>query len=306
MTESKDPGLGSKFSQPVKRILNADGSYNIVRTGGVRGYRDFYKFLLDQSWSRFTFFLLLTYFVINLLFAFIYLAIGVDQLTEVSNDLHPFWVAFFFSSQTLTTLGFGYISPVGFTANMVATFEAFFGLILTALATGLLYGKFSKPVLKISFSDNVIITPFQDKLALMFKLVNKRHNVLMKSKVRCILSLDKGNGNNISYEKEYHNLRLDTDTILFFPLTWTVVHRIDEESPLYRTGLDELMRRNCELIVLFETFDETFGQNILQKHSYAGEQWRENVKFELNFKPNKKGQLILDVNGLNNLIDIDN
>ncbi len=304
MAEAKDPGLGSKFSKPVKRMMNADGTYNIVRKGGIRGYRDFYKYLLDQSWGKFTSILILTYIFINLIFALVYLFIGVEQLSNVTGDLHPFWIAFFFSAQTLTTLGFGYIAPIGFSANMVASFEAFLGLTMTALATGLLYGKFSKPILKVSFSEKVIITPFQDGKALMFKLVNKRHNVLMKSKVSCILTLDKGMGGAL-FDKEYHNLKLETDFILFFPLTWTVVHKIDNHSPLYQLSLDELVKRNCELIVLFETFDETFGQNVLQKHSYAGEQWVENVKFDLNFKPNKKGQLVLDVNGLNNLIEAD-
>ena len=304
MTESKDPGLGSKFSQPVERILNTDGSYNIVRKGGVRGYRDFYKYLLDKSWGHFVLILIGVYVVVNFIFALAYLSIGVDQLSNVSNEHHPFWTAFFFSSQTLTTLGFGYVAPMGFTANLFATFEAFLGLTITALATGLIYGKFSKPILKLSFSENIIITPFQDGKAMMFKLVNKRHNVLMKSKISCILSMDKGIG-EMSYNKEFHKLELETDNILFFPLTWTIVHKISEDSPFFNMKTEDLVKRNGELIVLFETFDETFGQDIVQKHSYAGDQWKENVKFDLNFKPNKEGQLVLDVNSLNDLIELE-
>ncbi len=303
MAKTNDPGLGTKFSQPVKRLLNRDGSYNIVRKGGVSGFRDFYKHLLGKSWLEFTLILFGVYISVNLLFALIYLTIGVDQLSNVSADYPPFWTAFFFSTQTVTTLGFGYVAPIGFTANIFATIEAFLGLTITALATGLLYGRFSKPVLKIAFSKNAIITPFQDGEALMIKLVNQRDNVLLKSKISFTLSLDKGMGEN-TYNKEFHQLKLELDSILFFPLTWTVVHKIDEDSPLKDKSLEELLKRNIELIVLFETFDETFSQTVIQKHSYAGEQWRENVKFDMNFKPNAKGQLHLDVHQIDALIEI--
>ncbi len=303
MAKSKDPGLGSKFSQPVERLLNADGSYNIVRKGGIHAFKDFYKLLLDKSWTEFGLILFATYIFINLVFALIYLGLGVDQLSTGSMDYHPFWTAFFFSSQTITTLGFGYVAPVGFAANLVASFEAFLGLIITALATGLLYGRFSKPVLKLSFSQNVIIAPYQDGLAIMFKLVNQRNNVLLKSKIQCMVSMDKGIGVN-AYNKEFHQLKLELDQILFFPLTWTVVHKIDEKSPFYNKSLDELVKRNVELIVLFETFDETFSQDVIQKHSYAGHQWKENVKFDSSFKPNQKGQLELDISAIDKLIEV--
>jgi inward rectifier potassium channel len=305
MAKTRDPGLGTKFSEPVKRLLNPDGSYNITRKGGIRGFRDFYKYLLDKSWRDFIALLVITYISINLIFALVYLMIGVDQLSSVNSSYHSFWTAFFFSSQTLTTLGFGYIAPVGFLANIAATIEAFIGLTLAAFSTGLVYGRFSKPILKLAFSENAIITPFQDGHALMIKLVNQRDNVLLKSKINCTLTLDKGIGID-SYNKEFHQLKLELDNILFFPLTWTIVHKIDEKSPLWGISFDELMKRNVELIVLFETYDETFGQNVFQKHSYAGNQWRENVKFDSNFKPNSKGHLELDVHRINTLIELDN
>lgn len=303
MSKSKDPGLGIKFSHPVKRLLKADGSYNIVRKGGIRGFKDFYKHLLEKSWFEFGVILFASYLFINLIFALTYLALGVDQLSIVSSEYHPFWTAFFFSSQTLTTLGFGYVAPIGFAANIVASLEAFLGLVITALATGLLYGRFSKPVLKLSFSKNVIVTPFQDGHAMMFKLVNKRNNILIKSKIQCLLSMDKGTAEN-AFNKEFHQLKLELDSILFFPLTWTVVHKIDEKSPFYNISFEELMKRNLELIVLFETFDETFSQDVIQKHSYAGNQWRENVKFDSSFVPNENGQLELDIHAIDKLKEI--
>ncbi|MFA7272900.1 MAG: ion channel [Crocinitomicaceae bacterium] len=300
MEQLKDPGLGNKFSAPVKRFLNKDGTYNINRLGGVRGIKDFYKYLLDISWQRFLVILFGTYTVFNLIFALLYLAIGLDQLSIVHNDFHPFWTAFFFSAQTLTTLGYGNISPLGFGANLLATSEAFIGLSTTALATGILYGRFSKPLLKLAFSQNAIITPFEGGKALMFKMVNTRDNVLIKSKINAIFIIDKGEGQD-SFNKGYHNLKLETDSILFFPLTWTAVHKITEDSPLYKLKVEDLMKRNAELIVLFETFDETFGQEMIQKHSYADNQWLENVKFDMSFGPDKHGHLQLHVKNIDSV-----
>jgi inward rectifier potassium channel len=288
MEQSKDPGLGSKFSVPIKRFLNEDGTYNIKRVGGIRGLKDFYKYLI---------------FV--LLFAILLYFADINQLSNTYEGFHPFWTAFFFSAQTLTTLGYGYISPIGFSANFIATTEAFIGLSITALATGLIYGRFSKPLLKLAFSHNAIISPFENTTALMFKMVNTRDNVLIKSKVSTILIIDKGEGDD-PYNKDYHNLELELDTILFFPLSWTVVHKITSDSPLYNLTVSDLNRRHAELVVLFETFDETFGQEIIQKHSYAGDQWLENVKFDLIYGPNEKGQLEIQVKNINLFSPINN
>jgi inward rectifier potassium channel len=294
MEQSKDPGLGSKFSQPVTRFLNEDGTYNIVRKGGVK---DFYKFLLHISWRKFILLLFSVYFTFNLLFALLYMLIGLDQLSHIYNDFHPFWTAFFFSSQTLTTLGFGHVSPLGFQANFLATIEAFVGLSITALATGMIYGRFSKPFLKLAFSKNVILSPFEDGKALMFRMVNSRDNVLLKSKVNATLIIDHGEGTE-SYNKDYHNLDLELDSILFFPFSWTIVHKITEISPLFNLNVNDLKQKHAELVVLFESFDETFGQEMIQKHSYAEDQWMENVKFDVIYGPNKEGLLEIQVKNI--------
>ncbi|MCT4561400.1 MAG: ion channel [Crocinitomicaceae bacterium] len=303
MHSNKDPGLGSKFSNPVNRIMNPDGSYNINRIGGIHGLKDFYTYLLDISWISFLLILLAFYLGVNALFAVLYMSIGLDQLLGVSSDLPPFWAAFFFSTQTSTTLGFGGVHPVGFGANLLASFEAFVGLLFIALSTGLLYGRFSKPSAKIAFSDHILLSQAQGEPAVMFKMVNQRNNVLLKTKVNCIAILDKGSDIN-RYEKEYHRLKLELDFVLFFPLTWTVVHKIDEKSPFYKTNIQELKKRNCEIVIFLETFDETFGQEIIQKHSYGADQWLEKVKFDLNFHSNPNGKIDLKINELNKTVPL--
>lgn len=304
MIKTNDPGLGSVFQKPVHRLMNPDGSYNIIRKGGLNGFRDIYKFLLDIKWYWFLLLITLFYFVMNLIFASIYLFIGIEQL-HITNNINQsdFFNAFFFSSQTFTTLGYGSISPQGKAADITAMIEAFFGLSSFAVTTGLIYGRFSKPSLKLNFSKNILITPFEGETALMFKLVNLRSNVLLNTKITTLFIIDKGEGVE-EFNKDYFNLELQTDKVNFFPLTWTVVHKITNDSPLYGMSINDLKRRNAEVIVMVETFEETFGQMIIQKHSYGQDQWLGGKKFDKNFRMDNNGKLTLHIDELDNMIDV--
>ena len=305
MTKTKDPGLGSTFNSKISRFINEDGSYNIKRKGGLSGIKDIYKFLIDLSWWRFIGLAFTMYLIINLVFAGAYVLIGIDQISGLNNDFHPFVSAFFFSNQTLTSVGYGQLAPIGLGANSLAAFESFIGLIIIALITGLLYGRFSKPTSKIAFSKNVIISPFQETSALMLKMVNKRNSTLLNTSVKIMLILDNADNPNFS-TKEYHRLNLQIDDIHFFPLTWTIVHEINSESPLYQLSLNEIKARNAEVIVLVEAFDETHHQTVLERQSYGGDQWLSNVKFARNFRTNSNGEIELYVNELNDLVPLEN
>ena len=303
MKRANDPGLGSKFQKPIERMMNPDGSYNIVRRGGLNGLQDFYKFLLEIKWYWFILFITSFYICMNLIFSSLYLLIGIEQLKGIHNGQSNFFNAFFFSAQTFTTVGYGAISPNGKAADILAMIEAFVGLLSFALATGLLYGRFSKPSLKIAFSKNLLITPYEDGNALMFKIVNMRNNVLLNTRISTLVTIDKGTQNE-EFNKEYFALNLETDTVKFFPLTWTIVHKVDESSPIFGLTLKDLKKRNAEVIVMVETFDETFAQEIIQKHSYAHSQWIEGMKFDRNFRIDEKGRLTLHINELNNISPI--
>lgn len=304
MALSKDPGLGSNHEHQIKRLINEDGSYNVVRHGGLKGFKDFYKLLIDISWWKFIFFSLTIYILINLLFACIYVLFGTENIADSNTELVPFLKAFFFSVQTLTTVGYGALHPSGTAINVVAAIEAFVGLMSTALITGVLYGRFSKPSSKILFSDNAIITSYKDGNALMFKLVNKRNSILLNASVKVILSKD-NTPTNSNLRKEYHQIDLQIDKIHFFPLTWTIVHEIDENSPFYNLSVTDLKKLNAELIILVEAFDETHSQNVIERNSYAENQWKEGVKFAKSFYTNEKGIIELNINDLNNLLPID-
>ena len=297
---TKDPGLGSNHEHQVKRLINKDGSYNVKRIGGLKGFKDFYKLLIDISWLKFIGFSLIIYFALNVIFALLYLSIGIKNINGLDENTSDFLNAFFFSVQTLTTVGYGALHPSGATLNLIATIEAFIGIMATALITGVLYGRFSKPSSKILFSNNAIITPFKNGNALMFKLVNKRNSILLNASIKVILAIE-----NKDKKKEYHQINLQIDTIHFFPLTWTIVHEISSESPLSDLTIKDLQQRNAELIILVEAFDETHSQNVIERHSYAENQWKEGVKFAKNFHANKDGVIELHIKELNNLLPID-
>jgi inward rectifier potassium channel len=298
MKNTKDPGLGSQFLKPVHRMMNKDGSYNIIRKGGLNGLKDFYKYLIDVHWIVFFLILIGSFILLNLVFATIYILIGIEQINGLNPDIPEFISAFFFSAQTFTTVGYGALHPNGVLTNFFATFESFLGLLSFAISTGLLWGRFSKPSVKIAFSRNIIITPFEEGMAVMFKMVNERQNVLLNTKVKCIFIIDKGVG-QLAFNKDYYNLKLETDQVNFFPLTWTLVHKINADSPLFGLEICDLIKRNAEVIILVETFDETFSLTIHHKHSYGGDQWLENVQFERNFEANGKGQIELNVKDIN-------
>lgn len=303
MKKAKDPGLGSKFVKPVKRLMNEDGSYNIIRKGRLSGFRDFYKFLIDANFTVFSLFLIGSFVFLNLLFTLAYLVIGIEEIAGISPHMNHFENAFFFSSQTFTTVGYGALHPKSTLISYVAVAESFVGLLSFAIATGLLWGRFSKPSSKIAFSKNIILTPFEEGTAVMFKIVNQRNNVLLNTKVKVIGTLDSGDGKT-GFNKEYFDVKLETDEVNFFPLTWTLVHKVTPESPFFGLALEEMKRRHVEMIILIETFDETFSQTILQKHSYGCTQWLENVRFERNFEANEKGEVELNVKDLNRYTSI--
>ena len=299
--ESQDPGLGTAYQKSVKRILNEDGSYNIKRIGTIRMLKDFYKYLVDLNAWKFGFFLVGSFLVANLFFAGIYCLIGTEHLHGINPNQNEFVAAYYFSAQTFTTVGYGAIAPVGNLTSFVAAMEAFVGLIAFAIATGLIYGRFSRPSTKIAFSHNVIITPHKDQMALMFKIVNQRNSVLLNTKVHVNLSLVDEDSESAMLKRQYYTLPLEVDFVRYFPLTRTLVHVINEDSPLYDLTLTEIKGKLAELLIIIEAFDETYSQTVIRKHSYAEHQWATGVKFKKNFSADDTGTIILNINEISDL-----
>jgi inward rectifier potassium channel len=193
MRKNNDPGLGIAYEKNVRRLLNQDGSFNIKRKGGASWYKDTYKFLIDISGVYFLLLAFIAYLGINLLFATAYYFLGENTISGLEPGQNLFLQCFYFSAQTFTTVGYGSLLPKGNMANTLAITEAFIGFLSFSLATGILYGRFSKPNSKINFSNNIILTNYNDGKAVMFKMVNARKNVLLKAHADVILICDKQN-----------------------------------------------------------------------------------------------------------------
>src|ERR1035438_9301601 len=177
---------------------------------------------------------------------------------------------FFFSSHTLTTVGYGNIWPKTVAANFIAAFEGLVGVLGFAVATGLLFGRISRPSARLGFSENALIAPYQDGSSLQFRVVNRRSNSLVEANAQVLLmTVEREDGKPV---RRYHQLTLERSSVLFLALTWTVVHPIDEHSPLHDKTAAELAGLQAEIIILIKAYDDTFSQNVISRHSYRHDQ----------------------------------
>jgi len=291
--ESFDPGLTTQFTGAVRRTINADGSFNVKRSGLRWRDTNPYLMLIDTSWPRFFLFVLAGFLAINLIFASLYLAIGIRNLNGFEPQLDAFQNAFFFSVHTLTTVGYGNIYPIGVWANTVSSLEAATGLMVFAVFTGLLYGRFSRPTARMLYSKNAIIAPYQDGTSLQFRVTNARSNVLMNMVAHVLLmTVDPTDG---GLKRNFIDLPLERQTIYFFALTWTVVHPIDGASPLFGKTAEDLAKMSAELLILLEGFDDTFSQVVHSRYSYRHDEVIWGARFVPSFKVDGKGDLVVEM-----------
>jgi inward rectifier potassium channel len=300
----QDPGFGQKYSQKTQRMINDDGSYNVKRLGSSFSAKDFYSYLVTASGWQFSLFFIGSFLILNSIFAFFYTFLGEGALkgTETYNWENDYIHGFFFSIQTFTTVGYGGVAPHSIAANWIASANAFMGITWATLMAGLLFGRFSKPFPRIAFSKNVLITDLRDKpiSTLQFRVVNERANVMMDTEAEVVVSFLEMNHQK-QYKKEYYALKLESKEIRFFPLNWTIVHYIDEDSPLFGKKTSELEASNMEILVMIKGFDNTFHQTVYAIHSYKVNDMLWNQKFEPMFSPDEKGIIVLDLEKLNSL-----
>lgn len=276
--ETQDLGFGSVISkQQQLRLLNRDGSFNVRRFPPTFWERiTSYHSLVTMSWTRFFLLIGLSYFLINLPFAGAYYLCGPNALTGDAN-LRGFARFFFFSIDTFATIGYGNITPNGFVANFLVTVEAIFGLLSVGLVAGLVYARFSRPTASILYSRNAVIAPYRGITAFMFRLVNRRQNELIEVNARVILSrFEDCEGRR---QRVYHPLDLERPFVAFLPLSWTVVHPIDEQSPLYGWTEEQTLAAESEFLILLTATDEIFAQLVHSRTSYAAHEVIWNARF---------------------------
>jgi inward rectifier potassium channel len=278
--EFRDLGFGTEVARGTRRrLLNRDGTFNVVLEGmDPLGSMSLYHWLLTISWPRFLAFMSVTYVVLNTFFALAYLACGPGALQSTTTfPNQPFYRAFFFSVDTFATIGYGNIIPVGVTANMLVTIEALLNIMLVALATGVIFARFSRPSAKIIYSRNAIVAPYRGINALEFRIANARRNQLIEVQVQAILTkVERVAGSTV---RKFYDLPLERNHVVFFPLSWTVVHPIDAASPMAGLTNEDLLAANAELLVLLTGTDETVSQSVHSRSSYQAEEIIWGAKF---------------------------
>ena len=269
----KDLGLGGKLGdQNQPRLLNRDGSFNVRRTGVPRGSLNVYHQLLTTPWLHFHLLILAVYLVVNVLFAGGYLLCGPGALAggEAPTVGGRMTNAFFFSVQTLATIGYGKMTPEGNAANALVALEALVGLLGFALATGLLFARFSRPQARILYSENALIAPFHGGTALMFRILNASSSEL--SEVNAMVTLGRREMREGKSTRRFYTLELERQSVMFLPVQWVVVHPINATSPLHGWTEEQLVASQAEVYILLSGIDETFTQQVHSRSSYrAGE-----------------------------------
>ncbi|WP_294286910.1 ion channel [uncultured Chryseobacterium sp.] len=295
---SENSGFGDNASG---RFIKKNGLPNVSRKGmKVFNRFSWYHTMLDLSTFQFLSYLVIAYILVNIFFAFIYYLIGVEHLTGIdkSNPINEFIDVFFFSSQTFTTVGYGRIAPVGFMASLVATFEAFLGLLTFAIATGLFYGRFSRPRAYLKFSHIAVIAPFKETSALMFRLAPYKNNALTDADVIVSAAIEVME-DGIPRSK-FYQLKTQLSKINTLALNWTVVHAIDEDSPFYGFSEDDFKNTDVEIIVHIRAFDEVFSNTVVQRTSYMSGEIIYGAKFTPMYYPDKQHlSTILDLDKIN-------
>lgn len=302
MAKILDPGFGYHSFKNAQSIINADGSPNIKHLNRGSNVDDLYAYLIGLPWLHFFGLVILMYTLLNIVFAFVYVAIGIEQITPSTNNVGlDLLNGFFFSAQTLTTVGYGGIAPQGILANLIAAFEAMIGLLSFSFITGLLYGRFSKPRAAIKFSKHFIIRDFNGGKALMFRLMNNRKTVMIEPEIRVMLSITAPDETG-TFKRSFFSLTLERDKIMYLPTIWTVVHKIDEESPLQNYVGTDLEQLDAELYVLLKYHEESFAQQVYKIHSYKFDSVQLDKQFVPSFEYDEEGFTVLDHEKLDKVV----
>ncbi|HEX6806955.1 MAG TPA: ion channel [Gemmatimonadaceae bacterium] len=284
--EERDLGFGSVVSRESrKRLLNRDGTFNVERRG-LRIFQSLslYHTALSISWPRFLSAVIGTYVLINVFFACVYLLCGHGALNTPPTGMPEgrFLQAFFFSVETFGTIGYGNIYPVGVLPNFVMVVEALTGLLVLAMSTGLIFARFSRPTARIRFSKHAVIAPYRGITALMLRIVNERSNQIVEVDAQVLFSR---RADDDGTPRVFDELGLERRHVVFFPLAWTIVHPIDETSPLFGLTTEDLVDVDAEFLVLLKGIDETFSQTVHARSSYTARELVWDAQFTSMFNP---------------------
>jgi inward rectifier potassium channel len=252
-----------------------------------------------MPWLKFMVIVFLFYVFTDLIFAALYFFFDPDHIGGMifKTPAEKFREIFFFSAQSLTTVGYGRLNPTSTFDSTLAALESLTGLLGFALATGLLYGRFSRPVAKILFSKNALISPYKGFTGFMIRIANKNRAELLDPEATIVMSyIAEENGNKI---RKFSNLKLELTHVTLLTLSWTIVHPIDEESPVYNWTQEDFLTREVEFLVLIKAYEETFAQTVHTRSSYRAEEIVFGAKFLPIIKPAENNSVTVELNRIN-------
>lgn len=300
--QNNDTGFANKTIEPGGRFINKDGSYNLLKEGMpfFKRFSIFHDMLNLPRWKFITV-ILLFYLGINVAFTLVYLWIGPEQLNglPIADNWKIFKETFYFSAQTFTTVGYGHVYPVGDAANIVSSMEALAGFSSLAIATGLIYGRFSKPKSYLVFSDHALISPYKDGKGLMFRFAafKDKHSL---TELEIMVNIGMLVLENEKPVYKYFTLNLERSRVESMPMSWTVVHPIDEASPFYGFTESDMKTADVELYVMLRGFDEVFSTYVQQRTSYTFNEIFFDRKFIPMYRESEDGKTtILELHKLN-------
>jgi inward rectifier potassium channel len=271
LKDNNDTGFGGNPDNYGGRFVNRDGSFN-VRKEGVPFFQRFslYHTMLSMPSWKFFGALFTFYLSVNIVFGTIYFFTGALQFVGVlaTTRWQFFKEMFFFSAETFTTVGYGRVNPIGDFANSVASIESMLGFLSFAIATGLLYGRFSKPKAFLLFSKNALISPYQDGTALMFRFATYKDNHTMTNvdlKVNAALLVEEKGKQTF----KFYELNLERSHVESLPMNWTVVHPLTAESPLFDYNVEDMKKADLEIYVSVRAFDDVYSNVVQQRTSYT-------------------------------------
>jgi inward rectifier potassium channel len=295
-TTTFDPGLTQRYTGALLRTINKDGSFNVQRRGARGLFGSVYMHLVTMTWPRFLGLVTGAYLAVNFLFAGMYTVLGPGSLRAAAPDLglSEYSKAFFFSVHTLTTVGYGDLYPLGFGANVVTALEAAMGLMGFALATGLMFARFSRPSARLLFSERMVMAPYRTGTSLQFRIANQRRNVLMEVEADMMLMTVERDASG-QLRRNFVELPLERKRIFFLALTWTIVHPVTETSPLWGKTRADLERLQAEVLILLKGYDDTFSQVVHSRYSYRWDEIAWSARFVTAFDVAPQGHLVLDL-----------
>lgn len=288
---NNETGLGTNTTlSGGGRFFNRDGNPNMEVMGMNLWERlNIYHSLLTMSMWKFLLVVVVYFLGTNLIFTGIYYLIGIEHLGGLLQvqGLELFGEVFFFSAQTFTTVGYGRINPMGFAASFTASMEALTGLMTFAIATGIMWGRFSRPKAYIRYSRNAIVAPFREGIALMFRMVPFTRNYLVNVEVKVTLAMQVQEDGQT--KNRFFNMPLDIAKANTMTANWTLVHIINEDSPIYGLTKEDLSNAHAEMLVFVQGFDESFSNTVISRTSYTYEEFVYGAKFLPMYHPSEDG-----------------